>query len=71
MSFAIMQVVFSRLEARHNVHLLEQANLTMNLIRFSKRRGYFLDQDEIHEYERPPMDSIPEYRQKRGLDNKS
>ena len=69
MSFAIMQVVFSRLEERHNVHLLEQANLTMNLIRFSKRRGYFLDQDEIHEYERPPMESIPEYRLKRGIDD--
>jgi glucosyl-3-phosphoglycerate synthase len=69
MSFAIMQVVFSRLEEQHNVQLLEQANLTMNLIRFSKRRGYFLDQDEIHEYERPPMESIPEYRQKKGIDN--
>lgn len=69
MSFAIMQVVFSRLEEQHNVQLLEQANLTMNLIRFSKRRGYFLDQDEIHEYERPPMESIPEYRLKRGIDD--
>jgi glucosyl-3-phosphoglycerate synthase len=69
MSFAIMQVVFSRLEQRHDIQLLEQANLTMNLIRFSKRRGYFLDQDEIHEYERPPMRSIPEYRQKRKIDN--
>lgn len=69
MSFAIMQVVFSRLEERHNVQMLEQANLTMNLIRFSKRRGYFLDQDEIHEYERPPMESIPEYRLNKGIDN--
>ena len=69
MSFAIMQVVFSRLEERHKVQLLEQPNLTMNLVRFSKRRGYFLDQDEIHEYERPPMESIPEYRLKKGIDN--
>jgi glucosyl-3-phosphoglycerate synthase len=71
MSFAIMQVVFSRLEERHNVQMLKQSNLTMNLVRFSKRRGYFLDQDEIHEYERPPMESIPEYREKKGIDNKS
>ena len=69
MSFAIMQVVFSRLEHRHDTQMLEEANLTMNLVRFSKRRGYFLEQDEIHEYERPPMRSIPEYRRKRGLDN--
>ncbi len=64
MSFAIMQVVFSRLENRHKLHLLEKSDLTMNLIRFSKRRGYFLDQEEIHEYERQPMISIPEYRRK-------
>ena len=67
MSFAIMQVVFSRLEKRHDVQLLDQEQLTMNLVRFTKRRGYFLDQDEIHEYERPPMVSIPAYRQKTGL----
>jgi glucosyl-3-phosphoglycerate synthase len=68
MSFAIMQVVFSRLEKRHKLHLLEQSDLTMNLVRFSKRRGYFLDQEEIHEYERQPMISIPEYRKKYSLE---
>jgi glucosyl-3-phosphoglycerate synthase len=67
MSFAIMQVVFSRLEKRHDIELLDQDQLTMNLVRFSKRRGYFLDQDEIHEYERPPMETIPAYRQKTGM----
>jgi glycosyltransferase involved in cell wall biosynthesis len=68
MSFAIMQVVFSRLEKRHKLHLLEQSNLTMNLVRFSKRRGYFLDQEEIHEYERQPMVSIPEYQKKYSIE---
>jgi glycosyltransferase involved in cell wall biosynthesis len=68
MSFAIMQVVFSRLEKRHKLHLLEQSNLTMNLVRFSKRRGYFLDQEEIHEKERQPMISIPEYRKKYSIE---
>lgn len=65
MSFAIMQVVFRRLERRHNIHLLDHANLTMNLIRFSQRRGYYLEQEEIQEHERPPMIEIPEYREKR------
>jgi glucosyl-3-phosphoglycerate synthase len=67
MSFAIMQVVISRLEKHHKIHLLDQSDLTMNLVRFSKRRGYFLDQEEIHEHERPPMVSIPEYQDKRAL----
>jgi glucosyl-3-phosphoglycerate synthase len=64
MSFTIMQVVFSRLEARNKMRLLDHSNLTMNLVRFSKRRGYYLDQEEIQENERPPMVTIPEYQQK-------
>ena len=68
MSFAIMQVVFSRLEKRHKLHRLEQSDLTVNLVRYSKRRGYYLDQEEILEHERQPMISIPEYRKKRSLE---
>jgi len=64
MSFTIMQVVLSRLEARNKVHIYDESNLTMNLVRFSKRRGYYLDQEEIQEHERPPMGTIPEYQQK-------
>lgn len=64
MSFAIMQVVFNRLKRAHNVDLLPETNLTMNLIRYGSRR-YFLETEEIHEYERPPMLNIPEYRQTR------
>jgi glucosyl-3-phosphoglycerate synthase len=67
MSFSIMQVVFKRLGKRHNIRLLEHSNLTMNLIRHGQKRGYFLEPEEIQEGERPPMISIPEYRQKRGL----
>jgi hypothetical protein len=66
MSFAIMQVVFSRLEKRHQIRLLEDANLTMNLVRYGSRR-YFLETEEIRERERPPMATIPEYREKQGL----
>ncbi len=64
MSFAIMQVVFNRLDKLYQTHLLDHSDLTMNLVRFSKRRGYFLDQEEIQEHERPPMITIPEYREK-------
>jgi glucosyl-3-phosphoglycerate synthase len=67
MSFAIMQVVFSRLEKRLNIRMLDDPNLTMNLIRYQPRRRYYLDPEEIYERERPPISSIPEYRQKHGL----
>jgi nucleotide-binding universal stress UspA family protein len=60
MSFAIMQVVFKRLEHIHSINLLHDSNLTMNLIRYNSRR-YFLETEEIRERERPPMVSIPEY----------
>ncbi len=67
MSFAIMQVVFSRLEKRHRIRMLEKANLTMNLIRYQPKNRYYLETEEIIEHERPPMITIPEYRQLRGL----
>jgi hypothetical protein len=67
MSFSIMQVVFKRLEYRHQVRLLDQSNLTMNLIRFGQQQGYSLEPEEIQELERPPMRSILEYRRKHGL----
>jgi glycosyltransferase involved in cell wall biosynthesis/nucleotide-binding universal stress UspA family protein len=67
MSFAIMQVVFKRLEKRHRTRLLEDFNLTMNLIRYGKRRRYYLEPEEIIEMERLPIIDLPEYRQKRGL----
>jgi hypothetical protein len=67
MSFSIMQVVFKRLGKRHQVKLLENSNLTMNLIRYGKKRGYFLGPEEIQEGERPPMITIPEYQRKLGL----
>ncbi|MCL5999024.1 MAG: glucosyl-3-phosphoglycerate synthase, partial [Chloroflexi bacterium] len=66
MSFAIIQVAIRRLEQRHKIQLLEEINETMNLIRY--RPGHFyLEAVEIHEHERPPMISLPEYRSIRGL----
>lgn len=70
MSFLIMQVVLKRLGERHQVHLLGEANLTMNLIRYGPKH-YFLEPEEIREHERPPMLNIPEYRRKRGLEDKN
>ena len=66
MAFAIIQVVVRRLEDRHKIRLLEDINKTMNLIRYGPNR-YFLETVEIREHERPPMITIPEYREKRGL----
>jgi glucosyl-3-phosphoglycerate synthase len=66
MSFAIMQVVFSRLEKRHNTRLLVDANRTMNLIRYDRQRHYYLDPVEIYERERPPMITVPQYCEKMG-----
>jgi nucleotide-binding universal stress UspA family protein len=66
MSFTIMQVVFNRLEKRHRARLLDQANLTMNLIRYGPNR-YFLEPQELQELERPPIITIPEYRQARNI----
>jgi nucleotide-binding universal stress UspA family protein len=66
MSFVIMQVFLNRLERRHRIQLMEQANLTMNLIRVGPRR-YYLEPEEIRERERPPMRLIPQYCQKFDL----
>ena len=67
MSFEIMQVIFSRMGKRMDVELLKAANTKMNLIRYERRR-YFLEQEEILETERPPIITLPEYRQRRGIE---
>ena len=68
MSFEIMQVIFSRLGNRMDVELLKAANTKMNLIRYERRR-YFLEQEEILEIERPPIITLPEYRQRRDIES--
>lgn len=63
MSFAIMQVIFKRIENQKKVNLLVDANKTMNLIRY--RPGFYtLESEVIQETERPPIITLPEYRQK-------
>lgn len=70
MSFAIIQVVMSRLERQHAVELVDDANRTMNLVQIVDS-AYRLDTAEIAEVERPPMLEIPAYRERRGLAAKS
>ncbi|MGH2593381.1 MAG: glucosyl-3-phosphoglycerate synthase [Anaerolineae bacterium] len=60
MSFAILQVIFRRLEERHKLRLLEDVNRSMKLIRHEPGR-YFLDIEEISDVERPPIITLPEY----------
>ncbi len=70
MSFAIIQAVIRKLELRHGQEMLEEVNRSMKLIR-RDRRGYYLDVEEIVEWERPPMITIPEYQQLWPLEARS
>ncbi len=60
MSFAIIQTVLRKLEARYERAIIEDVNKTMKLIRYANG-GYFLDVEEVAERERPPMLGIPAY----------
>ncbi|MEJ5240244.1 MAG: glucosyl-3-phosphoglycerate synthase [Anaerolineales bacterium] len=70
MSFAIIQAVLKKLGERLSRELIEEVNKTMKLIRY-ERGTYYLELEEIAELERPPMITIPEYRQHRGLDEEA
>lgn len=63
MAFAIIQVVIRRLEDRHKIRLLEEVNRSMKLIRHEPGR-YYLEVEEIGDAERPPMITLPAYREK-------
>jgi glucosyl-3-phosphoglycerate synthase len=65
MSFQILQVFIKRLESRHGP-MLAEVNKTMKLIQHQQDR-FYLDIEDIREYERRPMISVPEYRRVRGL----
>lgn len=65
MAFAILQVFVTRLESRYGIQLLEKANRSMKLVVQDPER-FALDIAEIGDIERPPMITIPEYRQQRG-----
>ncbi len=61
MSFTIIQTVFRKLGKRYGQNFIDDMNRTMKLIRYEPGR-FFLDVDEIAEQERPPIQDIPEYR---------
>ena len=60
MSFAIIQTVIRKLEKRFGRAVLEDVNRSMKMIRHDSK-GYFLDVEQIAEYERPPMIEVLEY----------
>jgi glucosyl-3-phosphoglycerate synthase len=64
MAFAILQVALKRLGDRHRIHLLEEVNRSMKLIRYNNDR-FFVDVKEIEDLERPPMVTIPGYLARR------
>ena len=61
MSFEILQVAMRRLGDGRGESLLEDANLTMKLISPSAE-GFHLEVQDVSIVERPPMLSIPSYR---------
>lgn len=64
MSFAIVQTVMRKLETRFGRAVLEDVNRSMKLIRHDGK-GYFLEVEQIAEYERPPMIEVPEYLERK------
>ena len=63
MSFAIIQTVIRKLDARYGQTMLKDVNRTMKIIRRAKKE-FSLDVEEIAERERPPMITVPEYRRR-------
>lgn len=63
MAFAIIQVVIQRLEQRHRLRVLEAVNQSMKMIQQTPDGHFQLELREIRDHERPPMATIPEYRQ--------
>ena len=63
MSFAIIQAVMHKLEARYGQSFLENVNKTMKLIRY-EQKNFKLEIEEIAERDRPPMIELPEYRER-------
>ena len=63
MSFAIIQAVIRKLERRYGQSILYDVNKTMKLIR-REHGEYFLEVEEVVERERPPMITLPDYRER-------
>lgn len=64
MAFAIIQVIMHRLEARQRLHLLDPINQSLKLIQYADDGGFQLDVRDIHDHERPAINTIPEYTER-------
>jgi nucleotide-binding universal stress UspA family protein len=65
MSFEILQVAMRRLGDARGENLLDDANLTMKLIS-PTAEGFHLEVQDVSIVERPPMITIPSYRDRHG-----
>ena len=65
MSFEILQVAMKRLGDGRGERLLDDANLTMKLIS-PTAEGFHLEVQDVSVIERPPMITVPSYRERFG-----
>lgn len=65
MSFVIMQTMLRKLEKRYERAIIEDVNKTMKMIRYANG-NYFLDVEMLPEMERPPMISLPQYKERKN-----
>ncbi|HEX9264303.1 MAG TPA: glucosyl-3-phosphoglycerate synthase [Candidatus Binatia bacterium] len=65
MAFAILQVVMQRLQEKNRIHVMDEVNRSMKLIK-PQEKSYALELKPIQDRERPPMITIPEYQIKRA-----
>ena len=63
MAFAILQVFITRLEDRYGVELLDKASHSLKYV-VQTPEHLALGVSEIADRERPPMITIPAYRQR-------
>jgi len=66
MSFGILQTFFRRLEAQGHITTLPEIQNILRQFQ-AHEREYETVEIDIREVERPPMITIPEYKEKRGL----
>ncbi len=67
MAFTLIQVVLKRVEDQQRLRLMAELNSSMKLIQHT-RDQFHLEVKELRDRERPPMITVPEYRQMRGLE---
>jgi glucosyl-3-phosphoglycerate synthase len=65
-AFSITQVILQRAEQRQRTSLMDALNQSLKLITHHPDGGYHLELRDLRDHERPPMNQIPEYQQRRG-----